>query len=944
MPLTRRTLLQGALAGACATPVLAGLSAPAAHAATATTEVPDAAFFGAWDAASGAWATPPVFDYPNQPGLSAVADAARSADYPAARAALLAYMRTRPDRTPPAWAYNGVYSPSLVPLLLDHIWTLGKGEIYQTTLTVEPAWTTSATDVTGIVKAAVSAAGVGFMLMARNKESATAEFGSRHATTGAPVLALTHADGSVTRLGASQSSFIAAGADAATAFGSAPSLFVHDEGTGPFAPTTRKAYLWFDLTGVTAPRSATLELTGRTDAASQDVMLHQVQVTFDETTRCWNNTVQNTFSWQADPHGFDWKKIAGADVDSEFFYQLPRFYFAGPLADAYRASQDEHTAAGLIGLITDFIDDTNTAAYGSPNGAASYPRNLDAAWRYQNWCYAYEILRTSPSLTADANTSLLKAMYAAGPYFSTTTSPTPNWMITIKSVLLYLGAYFPEFAQASRWRADAQSYLVQQVADALYPDGGYTEASSSYAMGVATTFVGTADVLVANGYPVGSADPVRKLAWFLADETYPNGYDPAYGDSSYGNQRPALAQLAALFDDDRLRYVATGGTSGTDPGHTSVTYPDTRVAVQRTGWTDQDWYLRLAADRGNHGHADELAVQVYAHDRPLLPAMGAYVYAVDPTADWLRATTQANNTVTIDGKAQDPTAGGAVSNVSVPWADLADGHTDATPGVRHARSVLFLHGLGWLVTDTLTPADSGPHAYQQNWHLLPDAAPALDGAVARTNFASGTQLAIVPAAPKAVTATLADGYYSPVTYQVSPAKYVSYALTAAGPVTLDTLLLPVPPDSGTTAELRAEDVAGGGRLLRLTAATPEGALNGFCLRAPDDGRTRRFGPYSFDGSLAYVDHLGDVQRILLTGGSSLQQGGRVVAAADAPVNALLAVRLDPIAGTVDVTGPAARPGGGPLRLAAPWARTATVAGETVPITHEPGLITLPALH
>ncbi|MGW4780914.1 heparinase II/III family protein [Streptomyces filamentosus] len=942
MPLSRRAVVQAALAALAAAPLVTALGSFEAAAAQPTTEIPDAAFFGAWNAAAGTWSTPPAFDYAANRALVPVADAARAGDYATARKALLQYMRNRPERTPPAFANFGNFTPSMVPLVLDHVWTLGRGEIYQTTLTVGPDWTAVDTDVTASVQNAAASGGVGFMLMARHKESATAEFASRHTASGAPVLTLTYPDGSVRTVAASQSCYIAAGPDAATTYGSAPSLQVHDEGTGAVSASTRKGYLWFDLAGLTAPARATLALTGRTSGSRQQVMLYQDQVSFDETKRCWNNTLQNTLSWQGDPGGFDWKQPTGGTFDREFGWGHCRFYFAGPVTDAYRESKDETIAAGLIGLMTDFVDDANGYTMGgSPAGAASFPRNLDSAWRYQNWCYAYETLRTSPSLTPDANTSLLKAMHAAGVFFSVTTSNTPNWMVSIKSSLIYIGAYFPEFAAATQWRDGAVAYLGKQLAEALYPDGGYVEASATYAMGVAQGLLGSARALAANGYPVGSISQLQGLAWFLADQTYPNGDNPAYGDSSLATWRPSLSQLAELFQDDELVYAATGGAAGTAPKHTSAVYPDTRVVVQRTGWTDTDWYLRLNADFGNHGHPDELAVQVYAHDRALLPAMGAYSYADDPKANWLRKSTESRTTVTIDGRAQNPSAEGAVENVSTPWVDLARGFTDGTPGVRHSRSVLFLHGVGWLVSDTLDPSDSARHSYQQNWHLLPDAAPTLDGAVARTHFASGTQLTVIPADPAAVTATVKDGYYSQVLYQVAPTRYLSYTLTAAGRVDLDTLLLPVPPGSDATATATLEEASAGARTVRLTATA--GDLEGYFFRAPDDRVARRFGPYRFDGPLAYVDRHEGVRRLLLTGGTALRQGAQTVLAADRPLTSTLAVRLNPRRGTVEVTGPAAEAGGRALHLRAPWARSATVAGEPVHLRKTRGMVTLRAL-
>lgn len=78
-------------------------------------------------------------------------------------------------------------------------------------------------------------------------------------------------------------------------------------------------------------KKAELTLTGKADARKQ-VMLFGNGESFDEDTRTWNNTVQYTYSWQGDPGGFDWKRRAGAD--KEYYVQLPRFSFAGPLAAA----------------------------------------------------------------------------------------------------------------------------------------------------------------------------------------------------------------------------------------------------------------------------------------------------------------------------------------------------------------------------------------------------------------------------------------------------------------------------------------------------------------------------------------------------------------------------------------------------------------------------------
>jgi hypothetical protein len=945
----RRGVL-GALAGATATlalPVGAAQAESASRTAAAVAEDdnPDHALFGVWDAASGTWSVPARIDYVAAPTLAPVEQAVKAGDYAGAAKQLSEHFRKRSARTTLPYLYNGVFRPGLIPLFLDHIWTLGTGEILQDTVTVTGQEATVEADVTDALRRSYASGAASFFLMARHKETSTAVFASRSAESGQPALVVTHADGSTVTFAASADTYIKAGDDAKRVFGTEPVLEVRDEGTGAFGPETRKSYVAFELKGLTAaPKSAVLRLTGRnsTTADAKQVLVYQTLETFDETKRTWANTVQNTFSWQGDPGGFGWKGPAGSDP--EYSYQLPRCYFAGPMADAYRKDGDEDVAVGLVGILRDFIHDAD--GYGTPYGAGSFPRSLDTANRIVNWIYAYEILRTSASLTPEANVELLRTIDKSGQYLTYAVNPTPNWMQAQKQALAEIALHFPELTESQAWLDNAGDFLAHQLSQALYPDGGYTESTDQYAHGVAATFASLMAYFAQNGQELAGKEDLRRLARFLADQNFPGGWGPSYGDSGTADRRPAFATFADVLDDDHLRYIATDGEKGTPPPYTSVLYPDTRVAVLRDGWRPDASYLRINADRGAHAHPDELAVTVYAHGRALLPNMGAFTYSGDPRSNWLRTTTESATTVEIDGRAQAPSSPASCDIFSTNAVfDVIRMSSDATSGVRHTRTVLFLRGRAlWLVTDRLDPADSAPHTYRQNWHFLPDAHPSIaaDSKATVTAFPNGANLRIVLAAPQQLTAQIRDGWYSPAFYNVSPAEYVTYSQQVTGTVGFDTLLMSLPENSTATATVERLPVAG----------TPDGSVSAlsirfgphhaatYCLAHSTPRTPARFGPYGFDGTLAHVEQDGERQTWLLQGGRQLTCKDEALVTSPSPMGDV-AVHLDPRARTVALTGTRLTPSTDPaasLHVRAPWARAVTLNGRAVPFARHGSMV------
>ncbi|MFI6707889.1 heparinase II/III family protein [Nonomuraea sp. NPDC050478] len=890
----------------------------------------DRSFFGEWK--NGAWVAGSRLSY-TEPGLTAMQNAVKAGDHALAKRRLLEYFRTRPPIS--AGTFSHPDWPGAVELTADHIWTLAGGEVYIDTLTVGPAETTVTTDVTSSVTGGRS----GFFLMSRYKDAVVANFHSRSKGEGKPTLRLTFTDGSAKTLVPTDDTHIWAG-HPGNVYGDKYLLRVADQGKGPFTAATSKAYLQFDLDGLPKVKKAELTLTGKADARKQ-VMLFGNGESFDEDTRTWNNTVQYTYSWQGDPDGFDWKQPAGAD--KEYYVQLPRFYFAGPLAAAYQRTGDEKHARALIGIMTDFIKDAD--AYDSDEGAGSYPNSLSVARRIQNWIPAYEILRKSPSLTPEANAEILKAFNRAGLHLQESTQGAPNWRQTQKVVLLHLAVYFPEFRVADKWRADALGFLEGQLDDSTYPDGGYWEATDGYARGYASQYVDIALFMRQHGIEFSSATKgkLRKLARFLMDQTFPSGYNAMYGDSDTKDMRSTLRRLGELLGDQELIYVGTSGGSGRKPAHTSSLYPDTRVAVSRSGWHAQDSYLRLNIDRGNHSHPDELAVTVYAHGRPLLPDMGTFTYSQDPRAEWLRKSTEAHNTIEIDNKAQDSKAPGAITHmVTNPVFDRIGAHSEASAGALHERSILALHSGLWLVSDRLKPKSGGAHRYEQNWHFASDAEPSLRSGskAAATAFGTGANITVVPADPGQVSASLRAGYHAPYMYQVQDAKYASYVKTVTGGTTFDTLLLP---------STGAADPSVAVKRLPVSGATPfeATALNlnlgargeGVYYKSWNKQASRSFGPYDYDGKMFYTETGAAGQTVVMMSGTSIEHDGATLVKSPVEVPDL-AVRVGTDGtGRIDGSGlTASTDQARAIAIAAPGATKVVLNGTQVPFTRDGALI------
>ncbi|WP_407270178.1 immunoglobulin-like domain-containing protein [Radiobacillus sp. PE A8.2] len=845
-------------------------------------DMSDDNFFGVWDDNSSEWTVNGKINYDYSDELQPVEDNVKAGDYAGAKEALLAYYQNRTEQTilPYEDWYdrykNEAKQSELVPIIADNIFTLS-GEYYITTFSVNNEDSSNTIDVTEQVLGMSGNNELAFFLMARKNEPSTAQFHSKESNSNQPVLEV-KVNGTTHTLLPTDDTYIQPGSNINTVFGNESVLEVRDEGPGAFTDETRKAYLKFNLSELSGtPTQAELKLSGKniSGTGEKEIMLYTTDnVTFDEDTQTWNNILQNTYSWAGVPGGTDWKNPKGAD--RQFGSQIPRFYFAMPLAYKYYQDKDESAANDLIELMMDFIQDTDS--YNAPEnlGAGSYSNTLGAAKRVQMWIKSYHLIRNSASMKAPANTAILKTLFKSGEHLKR--QDHKSWDTSINSALYRLAVYFPEFVNSEAWFNRASSKLREIIEASFLSDGGFYQSSTSYGIYFAEEHVRNKQFGSLNGRTLDLGDkPMEEFLHYFMNVALPDGVDANFGDSAGLSIRDRLYKMGKELNDPALTYVGSSGEKGSVPAHTSVLYPQERSAIMRSGWSEDSLYARLSVDNGPHEHPDENDLTVYGYGRQLLPGMGSFNYSNDSISSWLRNSTEAHNTIEIDDRKQNSNRTGSMNGVSNDQFDFVVGTTEATSDFSYKRATLFIKPGYWIVSDYID-APSGSHKYEQNWHFLPDANIAIDSDMktSKSHFADGANIQVVPADPDEITATLEDGYYSSEFYMLSDAKYTSYVKNTAGDVTFDTILYPTEEQDNRDVKVTRLEMAPNVQTTTATALKIDldndtGDNGYYYLSHENTPEQRTFGGYQFDGEMAYVEAAGDaIGSALIHNGKTLK--------------------------------------------------------------------------
>ena len=448
-----------------------------------------------------------------------------------------------------------------------------------------------------------------------------------------------------------------------------------------------------------------------------------------------------------------WSKLdyldAGIAGDKKIIWELNRHQYFTTLGQAYWLTGDERYARVFVAHLDAWMDAN------PPKLGINWASSLEVAFRSISWFWAFHFFKSSPSLAPETFKRALKFLYLSGRHLESYLSTyfSPNTHLTGEALgLFYLGTLLPDFKEAQRWQELGRSILIEQLPIHVKPDGVYFEQSSYYHR--YTTDFYLHFLLLSRANELAPPPQVEAALVRLLDHlmyiTRPDGTTPLFGDDDGGriamldvrdanDFRATLATGAAIFDRGDYKFVAGDaaeellwltGSEGlerydsmvaTPPTKTSVPFFDGGYFVMRDGWARNANYLLF--DCGPHGalncghaHADALAIDVAANGRTVLVDPGTYTYTGSKhERNWFRSS-QAHNTVTLDGESS------SIPDRPFTWKTKATckliewisenrfdyvsgehyGYTWFTGPAFVQRSILFLKGDYWIVRDTMS--------------------------------------------------------------------------------------------------------------------------------------------------------------------------------------------------------------------------------------------------
>jgi Heparinase II/III-like protein/Heparinase II/III N-terminus len=327
---------------------------------------------------------------------------------------------------------------------------------------------------------------------------------------------------------------------------------------------------------------------------------------------------------------------------------------------------------------------------------------------------------------------------------------------------------FPELRHSETHRETGRKILLEEITKQVREDGSHAEQSTYY-HGYATDFFLCAAILAdRNGcsFPSPYRELLGHMIDFMMHSAWPNGSHPMIGDADGGrllpfvvrnpnDHRSTLSTAAVYFERGDLRdragqlseetlwllgpHAATRFQELTPkpPAETSKVFPQSGFVVMRNGWQSDANMLAFDAgpqgmDSCGHGHADALSVVCSAQGTVWLEDPGTFVYTASKEwRDYFRST-QAHNTLVIDGRGQAQPGGPfkwlnlcparLESWATLPSLDYAcgihEGYRRLAEPVLHRRRVAFVKPDRWFLLDDLS--GSGIHSLEFFFHFPPD--------------------------------------------------------------------------------------------------------------------------------------------------------------------------------------------------------------------------------
>jgi hypothetical protein len=609
--------------------------------------------------------------------------------------------------------------------------------------------------------------------------------------------------------------------------------------------------------------------------------------------------------------------------DHKVIWELNRHQHLITLAKAFLLTQDDSFAREA------------DAQWGHWQRENPYPiginwaSSLEVAFRSLSWMWVDHLLRASPGPCEAFRAGLLKALALSGNhierYISTYFSPNTH-LLGEAVALFFIGLLYPELRSASRWRRSGWEIILQEAERQVGEDGMHFEHSIYYHVYALDFFLHARLLASRNQIQIPEAldRKVEKMleALLLLGQA---GTIPRWGDDDGGrlfdSHRNQPEQLfdplctgAVLFGRGDFK-SASGlveetlwllGQEGLDrwknlpeskAGGASACLADSRVYVMADSAPLPQQLVVISGSggggSGGHGHADALSITLAVDGKELLTDPGTFCY-IDEAGDreYFRST-QAHNTLQVDGLSQGRTEG-PFSWKDFPAArtehwvvgktfDLFSGsHTGyrrLTPWAIHRRWVFHLKPYYWLVHDAVEGI--GEHLIEIFWHLATSLTSfqlkeesALAFFSGKGPSLPGSGLAVLPVVGRSWLREITQAGVSPAYGRVESGFLLRFHHRTPLPTDYAVILRPISQNAESLGELRA--ITDGGKDDRVRAYLYERREAKHHVFFSKPGPPWTFGGWGSDAEFLYYasDAENEREHLVLCGGTFVEMQGR----------------------------------------------------------------------
>ena len=462
------------------------------------------------------------------------------------------------------------------------------------------------------------------------------------------------------------------------------------------------------------------------------------------------------------PGGF-WASVPYLDPasgDHKVIWEINRHQYFLALGRAFHLTGDRRYYDAFVAHLEDWI------GANPPLQGVNWSSMLELAFRCLSWLWALHLF--APAVGDDRQDrapwtiDLLVALdrqldhieHNLSAYFS------PNTHLSGEALALYVaGTSLPEL-RSSRRRSDAGgAVLLAESVRQVRADGGHAELSAHYHRYSTDFYLLACAVARGRGDDREAAFHVaaQRQADYLRTLADDSGRLPLIGDDDGGQLFPicgrapadcrdTLAVAASLLQRPDLRGWAAPEEAywlcGSHAGDASLDAPAPAAAPRlSTDLRESGYYvMRRAGDQlvfdagphgflnGGHAHADALSIVLTLEGLPLLIDAGTATYTMDVTLRDRFRSTAMHNTVVVNDRSQSEPNGPfhwrtRASARAPVWRaasgfDYVEGLHDGYAPIVHARSVLALGSIGWVVVDHLL--GDGAASADAFWHIHPE--------------------------------------------------------------------------------------------------------------------------------------------------------------------------------------------------------------------------------